>query len=148
MSKFKWPEKIDEHTLYEGDERGMKAFYFQESGFGFGQAIEIEEVSLKEDEFPEAKNQSIVQVQILSGNSWGQTKEGKPRTTKEPYTMHWLICRTEYYPNMQRALDALTGKMEVPKGKRKPRPIPDMTEDEITEHFGLPKEVLFKKEND
>ena len=153
MSDFKWPETIDTgqtigkmQKLHEG--KPNYAFYFEESGFGFGQATEIAEVELTKGTHPEAKNRTIVEVKHLSGNSWGRTEDGRPRTTKDPYTMHWLICSTDYYPTMNRAMDALTGKTEIPKGKRKPRKIEPMTEDEIAKHFGLPKSVVFQSNED
>lgn len=57
----------------------------------------------------------------------------EPRTADKPYTLHYLICRCDYFPTLRRALDSLMGKTEIPKGKRKPRPIEPMTDEEIEE---------------
>jgi hypothetical protein len=118
--------RTQEYKLYKSVD-GTFAFYFSgDVGFGFGHAIEIERMIHKDN-----PQKTIVQVQYLSGNSWGTTSEGKPRSPDDPYSLHYLVARTDYYPTMQRAIDALTGKTEVPKGKRKARPIQPMTNQEL-----------------
>lgn len=119
-----WPQ-LDGFKLHETKGQDF-AFYYKTAGWGFAHALEVRSVWIEGK--PERK---IAEVKHLSGNSWGQTADGEPRTTEKPYTMTWLVCRTEYYPSTKRAVDALTGKTEVPKGKRKPRPISPMTDEEL-----------------
>jgi hypothetical protein len=119
------------YSLYESKANKF-AFYYRKGAFGFGHAFEIDEVFKKGR--PE---KTLARVKHLAGNTWGfvKHKDGtrEPRSEDKPYTMTWLIVRTDFYPSIQRAIDALTGKTEIPKGKRKPRPIESMTEDELNE---------------
>lgn len=115
-----FPTSIREFTLYDSG-KGY-AFYFHPVGMGFAHAILVERVGWEDK--PDAH---LCRVKHLSGNSWGQTPKGEPRTTDKPHTLTYIITRTDYYPTIKRAIDALTGKTEVPKGKRKPRPIAAMT---------------------
>ena len=103
------------------------AFYYDPGFFGFGQAIEV--IVLHNKQFPEIM---LVEEKYLSGNAWGQTEKGEPRDPKDPYSLHWMVFRRRYWPNVERMLAAWRGETEVPKGKRKPRDIEPMTEAEIT----------------
>ncbi len=129
-----WPEQVPPevsripdpkpYKLYEGKEDF--AFYYDGGGpFGFGQALEVR--ILRPKDFPDF---GVVEVKFLSGNSWGQTKEGKPRNPDEPYTLHWIIVKTEYWHTPERWIAASNGGTEVPKGKRKPRPMEPMSKEE------------------
>jgi len=131
-----FPSTINGFKLYDSKEG--YAFYVHTQGFGFANAMKIE-LGFHSKE----PNKTIVQVKHLAGNSWGRYthKDGtsEPRTVDKPYTMTWLVMRTDYYPTMVRAMDAMLGKTEIPKGKRKARPIQPMTEDELklwTKEFG------------
>jgi len=112
------------YVLHECTER--RIFYYKKIPFGFAHGIEI-----LETHHVDKPSKKITIVKHLSANSWGKTEDGKQRTAKDPYTLAWVSTRVEYYPTMQRAVDALLGKTETPKGKRKPRPIEPMTEEEL-----------------
>jgi len=120
-----FPKKIGDFKLHEQN-RGLFAFYYKPLTFGFAHSIEIETLGHKHD--PSLR---IVAVKHMSGNSWGRTDDGRPRTIDDPNTLHWLICRTDYFPNMERAIGHLTDKTEIPKGKRKPVLIAPMTDEEV-----------------
>jgi hypothetical protein len=106
--------------------RGKYAEYYREVGFGFAHALIIEEASHNE-----CKDRKIAVVQHLTGNSWGQTERGEPRTSEKPETVNWMLIGVDYYPSISLAIRHLQGKKGVPKGKRKPRKIRPLNEEEL-----------------
>ena len=56
--------------------------------------------------------------------------------------LRWIQFYPSYFTSYQRALDALSGKEEIPKGKRKPRPIRGMNEQEISKFLNISVEKM------
>jgi hypothetical protein len=108
-----WPESLREspcgkpYRLYESDEE--YAFYYTgDIGFGFAHAKEVLVRRALTD-----PSIVLVEVRELSGNSWGVTKDGRPRTPKDPSTLTWLHVCSYWF----RSLDHLRATWD---GKARP----------------------------
>lgn len=106
------------------------AFYYRKLEFGFGQAIEIQTYVGREN-----PKRRLVGVKWLSGNSFGLTPEGKPRSPSDPFSMNWQTLKEAFYATQGAALGAIEGKMAGGKGGYKP--IEPLKEREIREYLEL-----------
>jgi len=126
MSKGDW--ELQEDSI-ESDTLGnhIDGFYLREVGFGFRYGMRLQTGTKTTD-----PSQRLIIVKHLSGNSWGTNySDAKHAGTPDWQATRWIIMRTDYFPSMERAIDHLLGKEEVPKGKRKPRRIQPMTDEEL-----------------
>ena len=131
-----WPEQgprirvAREVTLHLHEGGEDHAFYHDPGMFGFAQGVEVS--VLRNRHFPEMM---IVEEKRLSGNAWGQTPEGKPRTPDDPFSLHWLVIGRDHWTSVDRMLASWRGETEVPPRCRKPRRIEPMTAAEIADHL-------------
>lgn len=98
------------------------AFYRHDLGFGFKHGISIVKV------YPKGKPEKIlVQVRMLSGNSWGKGS--------------WIIINEKFFRSLEDAIGHLNGKTRIYKPKRKPELIRPMTNDEVMEYWNIKVEI-------
>ncbi|NMC06129.1 MAG: hypothetical protein GYA24_13015 [Candidatus Lokiarchaeota archaeon] len=140
VTPFPFPEEIDVQNWF--DKKGMyklfsktprTAFYFRSDTCN-GDGIKVEEIC------PDAApDRHVVEVTYMTSSIVMSTETD----ISDPHQLHWLVCRTEYYPRLGRVFDALAGKEEIPKGKRKPVPITGMRPAELAAFLGVPEDRLF-----
>jgi hypothetical protein len=129
MATAQWPKALDSYRLYEADED--YAFYYKTSAFGFGFAQAIEVLVRRAVTDPTIV---LVEVRTLSGNSWGVTADGRPRTLDDPSTLtwfhvksdwfrsldHWRVyCKKKTRPLTPKEVQRIVQKAQQPKSKRK-----------------------------
>jgi hypothetical protein len=98
MATIQWPETLKSHTgkpyrLYEASED--YAFYYVASAFGFAHAKEI----LVRRAVTDPKI-VLVEERTLSGNAWGVTEDGRPRTVEDPSTLTWFHVTSDWFRSL------------------------------------------------
>jgi hypothetical protein len=98
MVTAQWPETLKSHTkkpyrLYKAGED--YAFYYMPSAFGFAHAKEILVRRAVTD-----PTIVLVEERTLSGNAWGVTKDGRPRTTGDPSTLTWFHVTSDWFRSL------------------------------------------------
>lgn len=135
-----WPEEIDPRVELDGnllkdaprfkliDSQGAAyALYFRKLEFGFGRAIEVQVYASKKD-----PKRRLVGVRWLSGNSFGVTPNGKPRSPTNLSKMNWQTIRVAFFPTQRLALGYIEGKV-VRLTKTSTKPIRPLTVEQIAE---------------
>lgn len=129
--KFEFPKTLPwQHVTSKGEyaliesivnDKGVYTFYEKDIGFGFSHALEIETVFLK------SNPKELVRVKTLASTCQMSNKVPK----------QYLICREDYFLNLEDAIGHLKGETRIYKPKRKPEIIREMTEQQIKEYWRL-----------
>lgn len=135
-----WPEEIGPRFAHEGthltvtarfklitSQGDAYALYFRKLEFGFGRAIEIQTYISRQD-----PRKRLVGVRWLSGNAFGLTPEGKPRSLASPATMNWQATRTAFFPTRRLAVGYIEGQV-VRLNKKSTKPIRPLTVEQVKE---------------